>query len=175
MNERETNDEDLSPAQLRDALLYALKTTLKPTDLSKEPASLKTALQMPICAPKERGRFLANALPFTGQHPLGKTFDREQALEIAKKYVGNDVSTRTGIEGTGVFTILATWGAQGVGKSHILDDIAMFTDEDVHDQKYLPLAINFNSAFATNDILTSDQEMIVHCVRLLLWCAVFRV
>ena len=93
---------------------------------------------------KERGTYELKT--FT-THNLGPTRDRDEALTRAKAYVSHDPEPRMP-DGDAPYSIVATWGSPGTGKSHILDDILAQADgwvrETGHADRCLPLVANFN-------------------------------
>ena len=96
---------------------------------------------------KERGTYPPDLL---ADHRLGDVVDRDLALERAKAFVTSDPLPRTGRGGKykAPYSIMATWGSPGTGKSHMLDEIVARADGWVRETGYadrcLPLVANFN-------------------------------
>ena len=132
-------------ATLRAAEFASRAADVSPAALANELLDLLRSIDAPLLDATERGSPAKQKR--LAVHSLGPTRDRDEALAVAKTYITSDTTRRTG--STGPFTIAATSGAPGTGKSHLLDEVAdrgqAWVIESGYAKRFLPLKVTFNS------------------------------
>ena len=135
-------------ATLRAAEFASRAADVSPAALASELLDLLRSIDAPLLDATERGSPAKQKR--LAVHSLGPTRDRDEALAVAKEYVTNDTKPRVvGGGGEGPYTIAATSGAPGTGKSHLLDEVAdrgqAWVIESGYAKRFLPLKVTFNS------------------------------